>query len=228
MAGKVGDYGTTYWEYTKKPDSYAYEFVPPRPSYRERNVTRVVEVMPHSDPYYAARGYTMDKREKIEEDAIVIADMTIANATVDARKEQSRILEHLGYRGPVGGGEARMLRNLFNELGMPNLVKHGWVQLEVEVMAQPTRWQSRQARWNGTVAPKRKVMTTQLKKCYLFKSPMESVPFDKWIKLARLYKEDKGGLRVAVNKLLANPEAHKEIEALDTIDLLANLGGSDD
>jgi hypothetical protein len=55
---------------------------------------------------------------------------------------------------------------------------------------------------------------------------MDGIHFSKFLKLARLYKNDSTSLRNAVKSLLANPEtAHREIEALDTLEILADMVG---
>lgn len=223
---KLGDYLTVYWPYEKVPgDNWKHEHNPPRPTYRQEMVRQITQERPHHVQYWADRGYKEFEYETLDESALIAADMTIANSSSHARQEQAAVLQAVGFGGPIGGGESRALKNLFTELGKPELVKHGWVCVPVVLMAPPTRYQQGLARRAGVTAPNRRVNTYQLKKCYLFKSPLDGVPFDKFVRLARLYKDDSGKLRKAVETLLANPEAHKEIEALDTIDLLANLGG---
>ena len=61
--------------------------------------------------------------------------------------------------------------------------------------------------------------------CYVFRSPLATVPFQKFIKLARMYRGDKGGLRAAVKGVLANPDAHTEVETIDAIEMLSNMAG---
>ncbi len=154
------------------------------------------------------------------------ADLTVANSDPQSRVEQAAEFKAAGYGGPVGGGEARALKNLFTELGQPELIKRGWAQVDAYAMRKPSRWAMRQAKWSNQQPPApKKVATVRLQHCFLFKSPIDGVPFTQFIKLARMYKDDSGKLKVAVKALLANPEAHKEIESLNALEILGGLAG---
>jgi hypothetical protein len=133
------------------------------------------------------------------------------NSDLTTRREQAAVMYAAGYRGPVSGGEARGLKNLFADLGLPDNVRRGHVN---------HKWKALSARsWRGEQT------FHKLQACYVFKSPSPDIPFEKFIKLARLYRSDKGGIKAAVKAVLANPDAHKEIEACDAIDALAKLTG---
>ena len=54
---------------------------------------------------------------------------------------------------------------------------------------------------------------------------MPTVPFEKFLKLARFYRDNKTGLRQAVKAVLDNPDAHNELETIDAIDALSTLTG---
>lgn len=154
------------------------------------------------------------------------APLTLANCEIGVRDEQAAAFKRLGYHGPIGGGEARGLKNTFTELGMTDLVRRGFFRCHKTVTRPPTRYQIRSARWNGgTVPGPRQVNAEIMQYCYVFKSPLPNVPFEKFIKLARMYRGDKGGLRAAVKGVLANPEAHAEVETIDAIDMLSKMAG---
>lgn len=212
-------WGSAYWDETaEKYVKYTAEQL--KPNHRKQHVKLITGVVPH--PKYA--DLSQKEYKTLTPEEIVNAEMTVANSSSDARAEQAAELEHHEYHGPVGGGEARVLKSLFAELGYPDLVKHGWVHKDVLATLPPTRWQLRRAQWNNLPAPpSRKVTVSRLQKCYVFKSPMAGVHFSKFIRLARMYKDDDNQLRAAVRALLANPEAHNEIEGLDAIDILAGF-----
>lgn len=224
----IGYFRTEYWPSKQVLDErgqYRWAFDPPKPLYRNALVTQKTGEEPHPDPYYSSRGHVTSTWTRV--DNLIDKSLTLKNSSPAARVEQAKTLVDEGYRGPVSGGEACVLRRLFTELGRPELVKHGWIHKEIEVMASPTHWAQRQARWTNTTAPKRKIKTMRLQHCYVFKSPLDNVPFEKFIKLARMYKDDSKKLCEAVKAVLDNPEAHNEVEALDTLDILAKMGGSE-
>lgn len=222
---QVGNFMADWWPHVYDYSTKTYTYTPPKPEYRERLVKLCTTTEPHSDPWYRAQGHVESTWEVLDSKQILDANMTVKNASSASRKEQAFELEEAGYHGPIGGGEARALRNLFAELGMPDLVKRGWVKRNVQVTLPPTKYQIRRAAWaNNPIPPGRLVWNTRLQNCYLFKSPLENVPFEKWIKLARLYKDGKA-LRDAVVALMGNPEAHKEIETLDALEILGGMKG---
>ena len=216
QAHAIGDCWTRYWDYKEAGGTYRH--VPDRPNYREYVV--VTKTGEGKDSY----GYLVDTYDVLDEDQIANAELTIKNSSVNSRHEQAKILKARGYFGPVGGGEARALRNLFTELGKADLVKHGWSYNKVEVNRYPSKYLLRRALRRGIAPPPvRREWTTKLQNCYVFKSPMDNVPFEKFVKLARMYKDDSGKLRTAVLAVLANPDAHKEVEAADVLDILGNM-----
>ena len=225
----VGNYRAQWWPTKYVPGlSGRGEAVsdPPKPNYRKYLVAKCTAIRPHEDPYYSARGYTIADKEPISSEELLNAELTVANSDTISRHEQAVELAHAGYGGPLGSGEARGLKNLFAELGMTELIKRGWIKVECEVWRNPTARAIQRAAWRNLPAPiKTKVQTTKLQYCYVFKSPMEGVHFSKFIRLARMYKDDKGGLKAAVRAVLANPEAANEIEALDAMELLAGMKG---
>lgn len=223
---KVGMFMVDHWPSHYNRTTGTYEFNPPKPTHRQVLVKEVINVKLHDDPYYAARGYTDCEFKCLTPDELLNAEMTNKNASIKSRQEQSRELTHRGYHGPVGGGEARVLKSLFTELGMPDLVKRGWFEHEVTVKRQPSRWQVRYANMNNLSLPTpTEVQAARIQLCYVFKSPMEDVHFSKFIRLCRMYRGDKVKLRGAVKAVLDNPEAHKEIETLDTLEILAGMPG---
>lgn len=164
---------------------------------------------------------------------ILAANMTSLNSDLPSRYYVAKLNAEHGYHGPVQPGEARALSRCFKELGMPDLVRRSWI---VRTKTLKTRRMSRYQlrawiRQNPAVntqanAPIRTVTADVLQYCYTFRSPMTDVPFTKFLKLAKLYR-DKTGLRKAVAAVLANPEAHSEIDTADAIDILAGLKGMD-
>ena len=222
---ETGSYYTEFWRYTWDSVSSRHVYTPERPSYRECQVVQKTGDEPDPD-YGPMRTYRRDTLETLTEDEIRDTEFTLKNSTPGVRHEQAKVLAHLDYGGPVSGGEARALKRLFTELGKPDLVKHGWVLATSMVMRPPTARQQRHHRWWGTPPPPAtKVETSRLQNCYVFKSPIEGVTFDKFVRLARMYKDDSGQLRKAVLAVLANPEAHKEIETLDTLEILGGMTG---
>lgn len=220
----IGYYSTAWWESKLNKETGRYE--QNKPKHRSWRVRRCTGVDPHPDQYYRKVGMMQTQWEDLTEESILAAEMTVANSSSEARTEQAAILAHHGYGGPVSGGEARALKNLFAELGFTGLVKRGWARVPTKVMRPPSRWQIRNARRQGIALPaSTPVEVLALRSCYVFKSPMEGIPFDKFIKLARMYKDDDGKLKVAVKALLDNPDAHKEVETIDAIAILAQLGG---
>jgi len=161
------------------------------------------------------------------------AFMTKGNASVSARRAQALELHAAGYVGPVKPGEARALKNVFNDLGMPDLVRRGWYGQTKTIRTRTTSrymmraWLRRNPANTPQNIPVREYKANVLQYCYVFRSPLPEVPFTKFLKLARMYRGDKGGLRAAVKAVLANPDAHKEIETVDAIDVLAGLTGMD-
>lgn len=156
------------------------------------------------------------------------AELTPTNCDFAFREIQSDAFKELGYHGPVGGGEARALRNLFTELGRTDLVRRGYLRVEKTVTRPPTKYQVRSAQWRNLPPPTpREVKAELMQYCYVFKSPLVAVTFDDFIKLARMYKSDKGGLRRAVQAVLANPEASNEVDTINAIDLLGKMVGMD-
>lgn len=224
---KVGCYYTEYWPYSynrvgQDPSSGRYQ--PVKPEHRDQRV--MVKTGEEWDRTYSAT-YPKDVFSYLDtDDEIAAADMTMANSSPYARREQAAVLEHLGYGGPVSGGEARALKRLFTELGKPDLIKLGWANRAIEVNRQPTARMVRRATlWGNPIPSVQRVTTVRLQHCYLFKSPIEGIPFEKFVKLARMYKDDSGQLRKAVMAVLDNPDAHKEIETLDTLEILGNMTG---
>ncbi len=168
------------------------------------------------------------KGRRLNDEELCAASLTPDNHDKGCRYVQAAAFKRLGYHGPIGGGEARGLRNLFTEMGEANLVRRGYIMVNKSILRPPTQYAVRQARWqNVSVPPNRRVKVDMLQYCYVFKSPIPSVPFEKFVKLARMYKSDKGGLRRAVVAVLANPEAHKEVETIDALDILSKMVGMD-
>lgn len=187
----------------------------------------VTEVL-DSYPYESNPLMDKWKPKRLTDTQVADARITRKNSTFSARELQARAFKKAGYHGPVGGGEARALRNLFTEMGRPELVRHGFFRTTKKVKRPPSRYQMRQAQWNNQPIPQaREVNAEVMQECYVFKSPIPEVAFDKFVKLARMYKSDKGGLRKAVVAVLKNPEAHKEVETIDCIDLLGKMVGMD-
>lgn len=225
----VGNYTAEWWGHSYyDSETKAYVKDATKPAHRTRHVSLVVGYETRESDYYPGETHQVAVTQRLTSEQIMAADMTTANSPSEARAEQAAELEEAGYGGPVGGGEARALKRLFTELGMPNLVKHGWANRRVKVQAPMSRYQRRHWLRNGGTGPAPKVErdTWRLQHCYLFKSPVAGVPWDKFIRLARMYRDDDNGLRAAVEAVMANPEAHKEIETLDTIDILAGFGGN--
>lgn len=225
-ASTVGDYCAEWWPYSYVAGNPKY--APEKPDYRHVLVKRITDSMPHTDLWYASRGCMQFTYAIVTEDELVTAELTDKNSSPAVRREQANTLNARGYGGPLGSGEARALKRLFTELGKPDLIKRGWAVVETEVWVKPTpRALRRHALWGGNspapVPVRRK--GSKLQGCYLFKSPLEGVHFSKFIRLARMYRDDSKQLRSAVVALLANPEAAKEIEALDAMDLLAGMKG---
>ena len=219
----VGTYVGEWWPSAYKNGAYVYD--PPRPSYRHHLVKRVTEIKDHSDPWYAARGYKETVYQFVTSEELLAADLTNKNATSTVRHEQAKELKAAGYGGPLSSGEARALKGLFTELGRPELIKRGWALVETEIWVKPTpRQLRRHAIWGPAPAPIKR-SGEKLQNCYMFKSPIEGIHFSKFIRLARMYRDDSKKLRSAVVALLANPDAEKEIEALDAMELLAGMQG---
>lgn len=223
---KVGMFLAEYWPSHYDRNTGTYTHKPEKPEHRALLVRQVTGIRPHSDSYCASRGLTECELKLLTDDELANAEMTDKNADLPSRKEQARELTHRGYHGPVGHGEAKVLKSLFTELGMPDLVKRGWFLRDKEVTRKPTPRQIRRAAmWGNTLPTAVKVVVPHLQYCYVFKSPMEGVHFSKFIRLCRMYQGDKVMLRGAVKAVLENPEAHKEIETLDTLEILAGLPG---
>lgn len=220
-----GDYVAEWWPTRYEGGEYKYN--PEKPSYRQYLVKRVTDVVPHTDPWYASRGYSEKVYAIVSSEELLNAELTNKNSSSIVRHEQAKELDHAGYGGPLGGGEARALRRLFTELGKPDLIKHGWLTVSYVATRQPSASQIRRAAWRGSPAPvPYQVDAIKLQHCYAFKSPLEGIHFSKFIRLARMYRDDKKKLRTAVEALLANPEAAKEIEMLDAMELLAGMSGT--
>lgn len=226
MAATVGTYMAEWW-----PTVYAngkYTHVPPKEEHRRYLVKQVTEILPHPDPWYRARGYVQNVTKIVTPTELIEADLTNKNSTPTVRHEQAAELKEAGYGGPLGSGEARALKGLFTELGKPDLIKHGWAVVESEFWVKPTARALRRHQLYGGTQPAPqpyKRMGQKLQNCYVFKSPLEGVHFSKFIRLARMYRDDSKKLRTAVEALLANPDAAKEIEALDAMELLAGMQG---
>lgn len=171
---------------------------------------------------------------------ILHAVMTNKNSTSDARREQAAVQGHLGYGGPVGGAEARSLRNIMSEIGKADHVLRGHaIKCVTRTINVPIRGYSKFAAINtwykanpnpapGVTCPVPTKSVTRtwdmLVECYVFKSPIDSIPWTDFIRLARAYRTDKGGLRRAISTLLADPSKAAEVlDAVNTIDVLANL-----
>ena len=221
----VGTYVGERWPSSYKNGAYVYD--PPRPDYRHHLVKRVTEIKEHSDQWAASRGYKETVYQVVTSEELIAADLTNKNAMSCVRHEQAKELKAAGYGGPLGSGEARALKGLFTELGRPELIKRGWALVETEVWVKPTpRQLRRHAMWGSGPAPVAvKRSGEKLQNCYMFKSPIEGIHFSKFIRLARMYRDDSKKLRSAVVALLANPDAAKEIEALDAVELLAGMQG---
>ena len=221
----VGTYVGERWPSSYKNGAYTYD--PPRPNYRHYLVKQVTKIKEHSDPWYAARGYTEMVYKIVTSEELIAANLTNKNATSTVRHEQAKELDEAGYGGPLGSGEARALKGLFTELGRPELIKRGWALVETEVWVKPTARQLRRhaMRGSGPASAPVKGKGEKLQNCYMFKSPIEDIHFSKFIRLARMYRDDSKKLRSAVVSLLANPDAAKEIEALDAMELLAGMKG---
>ncbi len=219
----VGDYMTVNWKWERRTDMEGvtkYVHVPDKPDYREAQVAQKIYLTPEQ---YSEGTYS--DHIILDEEQIRDTTFTVKNSSPQVRNEQASILAALGYDGPIGGGEARALKNLFNEIGMGDLVKRGWFNVTRTVNRQPTPRQIRRAQWYGGQTPvAQPIDVTRLQYCYLFKSPMADVPFEKFVKLARMYKGEDGRLKTAVQALLANPEAAKEIETLDALEILGGIG----
>lgn len=161
------------------------------------------------------------------EQEIIDAVMTSKNSCSSARREQAAVLANAGYGGPVGGAEARALKSIMAEIGLPENVKRGHALVDRKgTITQNLRgWTRRNALSNGQPTTRRVERSwTALTACYVFKSPLDNVPWESFIRLARGYRGDKGGLRAAINTILADPsKANEMIDALDTIDLLAEI-----
>lgn len=179
-------------------------------------------------PHYTKIPSAYQTGRRLNTQEIVNINLTKDNCEYACRGIQAHAFKEAGYHGPIGGGEARGLRNLFNETGQTDLVRRGYFEVHKTVTRPPTKYQIRRAQWNNQPAPpKRQVKVDMLQYCYVFKSPIPSVPFEKFVKLARMYKSDKGGLRKAVTAVMANPEAHNEVETIDAIDMLSKMVGMD-
>lgn len=167
-----------------------------------------------------------DEMIRMPKTATVDLNLTAKNAVIEVRRMQAQQFKAAGFEGPVGPGEARALKGVFTELGMADLVRRGFYFVTRNVKRAPLRWLVRNAARQGLPAPTgTRVNTEILTYCYVFKSPLATVPFGKFIKLSRYYRDDKSGLRDAVKAVLANPDAHKEVETIDTLDILATLTG---
>lgn len=246
MGSARGGYESTVYKYETRHDQKAYEKasqdwrdngrIGNYPGYETYNevycldgVSGDTAVTCHPHDYPSEKDLTAGLgARRLSAQEVADAPMTRLNSAFSAREIQSKVFRELGYNGPVGGGEARALKNLFTEMGQSDLVRHGFFRVKKTVKRAPSSYQVRRAQWSNQPAPgPREVSVEVLQECYVFKSPIPSVPFDKFVKLARMYKSDKGGLRKAVQAVLANPEAHKEVETLDCIDLLGKMVGMD-
>lgn len=147
--------------------------------------------------------------EYIDDDqAVMDLELTGTNSHVSARYEQALVLENHGYHGPIGGSEARALKRLFISLGRPEMVRLGHATREITTKNSLGH----------------DVKSTRLLHCYVFKTPVDAVPFDKFIQVARWYKDDEGGMRQAVVKLMENPEeAQKMATVVDTLDAFGKM-----
>jgi len=220
----VGDYMSTHWPYERREiegggGKVKYVHTPDKPTYRTHQVVQKVAVP------YGQEGMVSD-HEVLSEEQILDTTFNVKNSSPQVRWEQAAVFEAKGYHGPIGGGEARALKNLFVSINMEHLVKRGWFAVKTTIMRQPTPRQIRRAQWYGNSPPVASPYNvTKLQNCYVFKSPMPDVPFEKFVKLARMYKGEDGKLKTAVQALLANPEAAKEIETLDALEILGGMEG---
>ena len=198
--------------------------------------TQIMEVN-RSDPRYDPVKHALTVPNAIDVPRVVqtpvadplTIDLTVTNSDATVRHYQAGLLAQQGYCGPINAGEARALANALKELGFPECVRRGWT-LHRKTMQVPmsryNAWRWRTSNPGATnPAPKISRQCDVLQRCYLFRSPMPTVPFEKFIKLARFYKDNKTGLRQAVKAVLDNPDAHTELETIDAIDALSTLTG---
>lgn len=181
---------------------------------------------PHYSSLWNEYDTLRDNAVRMPKEATIDLNLTVENAVIEVRRVQAQEFKRVGFQGPVGPGEARALKGVFTELGMADLVRRGFFYVARNVKRAPQKWLVRNAVRQGLPAPTgTRVNAEVLTYCYVFKSPLETVPFIKFLKLARYYRDDKNGLRDAVKAVLANPDAHKEVETIDTLDILATLTG---
>ncbi len=230
---KTKEYHKADEAWNKENEGVQWNKRTPRPDYHSFDVVREHKINGDTVESFVRHYPSNEERDKwsyrhLNDQEVADAVLTPTNCEFGVRDAQSAAFKRLGYHGPIGGGEARALRNLFTEMGRSELVRHGYFRVTKKIMRPPSKYQIRRAQWNnGPMPPSREVDAEILQHCYVFKSPVPEVPFSKFIKLARMYRGDKGGLRTAVKAVLANPEAHKEVETLDCIDLLGKMVGMD-
>lgn len=161
----------------------------------------------------------------LTDDELGVAALTAENSNALARHIQGALNRKLGYRGPVKPGEARALARLFGDLGRTDLVRRGYLLVK---WTTPGKWAGvawRSHKGYGASYDQMVTLHKRLKHCYMFKSPLPTVPFGKFINLVRLYRGDHKGLRDAVMAILANPDfAASEVQTIDALDVLSNLG----
>ena len=180
-------------------------------SYRKHVVVKVTGNMipnPTIDPYELTRYPTIPEKLSLTEQEIIDTVFTSKNSWTSVRHEQAICMLNTGYGGPVSSGEVRVLKRTFQELGLTDNFRNGHLLKKVRIPARG---------WH------RSYTSENLQSCYLFKSPLSEIPWQKFVALARLYKTDEGGLNQAIKAMLNNPNVKDDLDSLDTLGILSEL-----
>ena len=180
-------------------------------SYRKHVVVKATGNMipnPTIDPYELTQYPTIPEKLSLTEQEIIDTVFTSKNSWTSVRHEQARCMLNTGYGGPVSSGEVRVLKRTFQELGLADNFRNGHLLKKVRIPAH---------------GRSRGYTSERLQACYLFKSPLPKIPWQKFVALARLYKTDEGGLNQAIKAMLNNPNVKDDLDSLDTLEILSKL-----
>ena len=196
---------STWNEATHQRDYHWPEFTA---AWRGGSIVRPVSRSVGKGAYYASNseysaGYW--ECEELTDEQVSKLVLTKSNSNRRVRHIQGKVNARLGYSGPIKGGEARVLARMYKDT---DLVRRGYLLKE----------------WTTKDVYGRREHRSRNQHCYMFKSPHPEIPFTSFIKLVRLYRDDKSKLETAVAAVLANPEAANEIATCNAIETLAKLG----
>src|SRR3990167_950681 len=135
--------------------------------YRKRDVVKVTGNMipnPATNTYELKHYPTIPEKLSLTEQEIIDTVFISKNSWTSVRHEQAICMLNTGYGGPVSSGEVRVLKRTFQELGLADNFRNGHLLKKVIIPARG---------WHRSYASKK------LQSCYLFKSPLPEIPWQK-------------------------------------------------